>query len=99
MFPLAVKARVVRGLMVKQATFGTLVVVGRFIAPFSGVCKEMAMLALLNGFRLIWDTHRHLFSKEKVLGFDDLLDFVSQVVMYYDQHGVHLTFGVLNGTA
>jgi len=58
----------------------------------------MASLTLFNQFGLSRDADGDSFAEEEVPGFKDLFHFVSRVVVDYDQHGIGLLRGVLQGT-
>jgi hypothetical protein len=49
--------------MIQEATFCAFAVCGGFVALVSGVCEEVASLALFGQFGFSWDTERDQFAK------------------------------------
>ena len=99
MFSSTIEARVVGGLVIKQAALRTLAICSGLSAVGCGVHEVVATFALFDWFGLSRNTDGDGFAEEEVSGFKDLFHFVSRVVMEYNRHGVGFTGRVFQGAA
>jgi hypothetical protein len=98
MLAAAIKAGVVGSLVIEETTFGAFTVVGGLVTFLGRMRQEVASFALFHRFRFPGNADGDLFTKKEVARFDDLLDLISGVVIYYDGHSVGFSFGIFYGS-